>query len=56
MPVRMAASLSKHLNQVIQVYQRAGFMVRTVLMDGEFKKIKDLMPWLECNTTAAKEQ
>jgi hypothetical protein len=24
-------------------------------MDREFKKIKDLMPQLECNTTAAKE-
>jgi hypothetical protein len=55
MPVRMAASLSKHLNQVIQVYQQARFLVRTVLMDGEFKKIKDLIPQLECNTTVAKE-
>jgi hypothetical protein len=26
-----------------------------LLMDGEFKRIKDLMPMLECNTTAAKE-
>jgi hypothetical protein len=25
------------------------------LMDGEFEKIKDLVPCLECNTTAAKE-
>jgi hypothetical protein len=33
MPVRTAASLSKHLNRVIQVYQRAGFLVRTVFMD-----------------------
>jgi hypothetical protein len=24
-------------------------------MDGEFEKIKDLMPQLECNTNAAKE-
>ncbi len=55
MPVRTAASLGKHLNQVIQVYQWAGFLVRTVLMDGEFKKIQDLMPRLECNTTVAKE-
>ncbi len=54
-PVRMAASLSKHLNQVIQVYQQAGFLIRTVLMDREFEKIKDLMPQLECSTTVAKE-
>jgi hypothetical protein len=54
-PVRTAASLSKHLNQVIQEYQRAGFLVMTVLMDREFKKIKDFMPRLESNTTVAKE-
>jgi hypothetical protein len=44
--VRTATSLIKHLNQVIQVYQWARFLVRIVLMDGEFKKIKDLMPRL----------
>jgi hypothetical protein len=40
---------------VPEVYGRAGFKVRTILMDREFKKIKPLMPTLECNTTAAKE-
>jgi hypothetical protein len=40
---------------VLQVYHHAGFNVRTILMDGEFKKIKDLMPLVVCNTTAAKE-
>jgi hypothetical protein len=25
------------------------------MMDGEFEKIKDLLPLVECNTTAAKE-
>ncbi len=52
---RTATSLAKHLNQVIQVYRRTGFVVQTLLMDGEFEKIRDLMPMLECNTTAAKE-
>jgi hypothetical protein len=28
----------------MQVYKRAGFNVRTILMDEEFEKIKDLMP------------
>jgi hypothetical protein len=55
MPARTGASLSKRFNKVIQVYWWAGFLVRTVLMDGEFENIKDLMPRLECNTTAAKE-
>jgi hypothetical protein len=54
-PVRTAASLSKHLKRVLEVYARAGFVVRTILMDGGFEKIKSLMPSVECNTTAAKE-
>jgi hypothetical protein len=54
-PVRTATSLSKHLNQVIQVYCQAGFVVRMLLMDREIEKIKDLMPMVECNTTAAKK-
>ena len=54
-PVRTAKSLAKHIDRVVLVYARAGFTVRTILMDGEFEKIKDLVPRLECNTTAAKE-
>ncbi len=50
-----AKSLSKHLTQVVQVYAQAGFAVRTILMDGEFEKVKDELPSLICNTTAAKE-
>ncbi len=52
---RMAKSPSKHLIQVVQVYMQAGFTVRTILMDGEFEKIKDNLPSLICNTTVAKE-
>ena len=37
------------------MYGRAGFVVRTILMDREFEKIKSLMPSVECNTMAAKE-
>ncbi len=50
-PVRTAKSLAKHIDQVVHVYARAGFTVRTILMDGEFEKMKDLVPQLECNTT-----
>jgi hypothetical protein len=35
-PVRMAKSLSKHVERVLLVFGRAGFKVRTILMDGEF--------------------
>jgi hypothetical protein len=55
-PVRTALQLSKHLKRVLEVYGHAGFRVRTILMDGEFEKIKPLLPNVECNTTAAKEQ
>ncbi len=55
MPVRTAKSLAKHSDQVLQVYRRAGFDVRTILMDGEFEKLKDIMLTVECNTTVAKE-
>ncbi len=54
-PVRMAISLSKHITRVLQVYERAGFRVRMILMDGEFEKVRDLIPRAECNITAAKE-
>jgi hypothetical protein len=55
LPVRTALSLSKHMKQVLDVYGQAGFRVRTILMDGEFEKLKPLLPSVECNTTAAKE-
>jgi hypothetical protein len=54
-PVRMAISLSKHITRILQVYERAGFRVRTILMDGEFEKVRDLIPRVECNTTVAKK-
>ncbi len=41
--VGTALSLSKHLTRIIEVYGRTGFRVKTILMDGEFEKIKPLM-------------
>jgi hypothetical protein len=54
-PIRTAMSLSKHLQRILLVYGRVSFRVRSILMDGEFKKVKGLMPTVECNTTIAKE-
>ena len=54
-PVRTANSLVKHIKRVLQVYNRAGFTVRYVMMDREFEKVKGLLPTIVCNTTAAKE-
>jgi hypothetical protein len=52
---RTPKSLSKHLQHVHQVYLHAGFNVRTILMDGEFEKMKDKLSALVRNTTATKE-
>jgi hypothetical protein len=54
-PVRTAMHLSKHIKRVLDVYGRANFKIRTILMDGEFEKVKPFLPTLECNTTVAKE-
>ena len=54
-PCRTAKQLVKQLKRVLQVYSRAGFTVRYVLMDGEFEKLKDELPSIVTNTTAAKE-
>ena len=53
--VNTAKSLVKHIKRVLQVYNRAGFTLRYVMTDGEFEKVKELLPAIVCNTTAAKE-
>ena len=39
----------------MQIYGKAGFIVQTVLMDMEFEKLRDKMPSVVINTTAARE-
>ena len=39
-----AKSLAKHIKRVLQVYDRAGFTVRYIMMDREFEKVKELLP------------
>ena len=53
--MRTANALVKHIKRVLHVYGRSGLSVRTILMDGEFERIKGLLHNVECNTTAAKE-
>ena len=52
-PVRTAKSLVKHFKRVLQVYDRAGFTVRYVMMNREFEKVKELLPTRLCRKTAA---
>ena len=40
---------------MLQVYDRAGFTVRYIMMDGEFEKVKEILLTIVCNTTATKE-
>ena len=54
-PVRTAKALTKHIKRILQVYYRAGFTVRYVMMDGKFEKVKAELPSIVINTTAAKE-
>ena len=54
-PTRTAGQLAKSLMKVVYGYARGGFVVNLMLMDGEFKKIKDVLPFVEVNTTAARE-
>ena len=41
--------------KVVYGYARGGFVVNLMLMDQEFEKIKDVLPLVEVNTTAARE-
>ena len=55
LPSRTAKQLSSSLTKIVKVYARGGFIVRLVLMDMEFEKIKDDFDKVEVNTTAARE-
>ena len=55
MPNRMASQLAKSIKKIVKLYARGGFTVNLCLMDMEFEKIKDLVGFLEVNTTAARE-
>jgi hypothetical protein len=52
---RTAKGLIDTLERVIRIYGKAGFIVQTALMDMEFKKLRDKLPNIILNTTAAQE-
>ena len=53
-PTRSARMLAKSLRKVLMLYDRGGFVVNLALMDKEFDKIKDIIPFLEVITTTAR--
>ena len=46
-PTRTARQLAKSLMNIVELYGRGGFLVRLVLMDMEFEKIKDKVALLD---------
>jgi len=54
-PQRTASKLGNLLARILNVYTRAGFQVRVILMDNEFEKVRDHVPQVPLNTTAASE-
>ena len=52
-PQRTASKLGILLHCIARVYARAGFTVQTILMDNDFKKVRDHVPMLALNTPAA---
>ena len=55
LPSCTAKQLISSLNNIVKFYARGGFVVRLVLMDMEFEKIKHVFDKVEVNTTAARE-
>ena len=53
-PTRTAGQLANSLMKVVYGYAHGGFVVNLMLMDQEFEKIKDVLPLVEVNTTAAR--
>ena len=54
-PSRTAKQLSKSLTKIVKIYARGGFIVRLVMMDMEFEKIKDEFDTVVVNTTGVRE-
>ncbi len=52
-PSCMAKQLAVGIRRVMDLYSRGGFHVVTVLMDNEFRKLRNLLPILVINTIAA---
>ena len=54
-PSRTAKQLANSLMKVVKLYAKGGFVVRNVLMDGEFEKVKPEISLVDINISAARE-
>jgi hypothetical protein len=55
LPLCTATQLSHSLMKIVRLYARTGFIVRVIMMDQEFDKVKDACKMVEINTTTARE-
>ncbi len=55
LPSRTAKHLVHTLQRVFRIYGTARFIVQVAVMDMEFEKLRDMLPNVTLNTTAARE-
>jgi hypothetical protein len=55
LPLCTATQLSNSLTKIVRLYARTGFIIRVIMMDQEFDKVKDACKMVEINTTTAHE-
>ncbi len=55
LPSRTAKCLASSVEQVVRIYDKACFIVQTLIMDMEFEKLENMLPGITLNTTAALE-
>jgi hypothetical protein len=53
LPLRMATQLSNSLIKIVKLYACIGFIVRVIMMDQEFDRVKEACDMVEINTTVA---
>ncbi len=51
-PIQTTSQLTQSLTRTIHLYTRAGFVVRTILMDGQFESLKNHLFNIVINTTS----
>jgi hypothetical protein len=54
-PKQTASKLGHLLQRIVHVYTKAGFYVQVILMDNDFEKVQDHVPFVDMNTPAAAE-
>jgi hypothetical protein len=55
LPLHTATQLSNSLLKIVRLYACTGFIVRIIVMDQEFNKVKDTCEMVKLNTTAARK-